>query len=289
MMFHKCFVVRQFLGILKNGAVSMLLYILLTGCCVISAREKLPKPEFDSSVNRNVTAQLGNPAFLDCVVKNLQDRMVSWIRARDFHVLTVGRYRYTTDERFEVIHNEQTHSWRLKIIYTNLTDIGQYECQVSSDPKVSFFVTLNVVVPMSKIHDGPDYYMQSGNDLKLVCEINQSFESPKYVFWYHNDRMIAYDQKAKIHNEDVGNRIYKSMLFIEKSQFSDSGNYTCSPSNANPATITVHILNGETHAAIHDNGGSASGCWRILTWTSAFPTVFLLSVWTLLQNVSVKL
>jgi len=36
-----------------------------------------------------------------------------------------------------------------------------------------------------------------------------------------------------------------SMLLLHNVQKGDSGNYSCVPSNAHPASIFVHILNGE--------------------------------------------
>lgn len=37
-----------------------------------------------------------------------------------------------------------------------------------------------------------------------------------------------------------------SYLLIQRAKSSDSGQYTCSPSNANPKTIQVHILKGSS-------------------------------------------
>ncbi|GBM02304.1 hypothetical protein AVEN_59346-1, partial [Araneus ventricosus] len=70
---------------------------------------------------------------------------VSWIRRRDFHVLTVGLDTYTTDDRFEAVHVEKNNDWTLKIKFAQLWDEGLYECQVSSDPKISLFVNLSIV------------------------------------------------------------------------------------------------------------------------------------------------
>ncbi|KAJ8976080.1 hypothetical protein NQ317_002193 [Molorchus minor] len=36
-----------------------------------------------------------------------------------------------------------------------------------------------------------------------------------------------------------------SYLLVQKARDSDSGKYTCNPSNANPKTLIVHVLNGE--------------------------------------------
>lgn len=38
-----------------------------------------------------------------------------------------------------------------------------------------------------------------------------------------------------------------SRLMIQKAVLSDSGIYTCEPSNANPSSIKVHVVNGKFH------------------------------------------
>lgn len=37
----------------------------------------------------------------------------------------------------------------------------------------------------------------------------------------------------------------RSVLLIQKARPTDSGNYQCNPSNARPANVTVHVLNGK--------------------------------------------
>lgn len=36
-----------------------------------------------------------------------------------------------------------------------------------------------------------------------------------------------------------------SYLLVQRAKVSDSGKYTCAPSNANPSTVNVHILSGK--------------------------------------------
>lgn len=55
---------------------------------------------------------------------------VSWIRRRDFHVLTSSTFTYTNDERFQVLHPEGSDDWTLQIKYVQERDNGTYECQV---------------------------------------------------------------------------------------------------------------------------------------------------------------
>jgi hypothetical protein len=70
---------------------------------------------------------------------------VSWIRRRDAHILTVDRYTFIADERFQSFLVEATDTWTLQIKYVQARDAGKYECQVSTEPKLSHVITLNVV------------------------------------------------------------------------------------------------------------------------------------------------
>lgn len=70
---------------------------------------------------------------------------VSWIRQRDLHILTVGILTYTNDQRFQSLHSDGTDEWTLKISSPQERDSGAYECQVSTEPKMSLAFKLNVV------------------------------------------------------------------------------------------------------------------------------------------------
>ncbi|XP_040356445.2 uncharacterized protein LOC115318512 [Ixodes scapularis] len=94
---------------------------------------------------RNVTTQLGQTVYLHCVMDSVADRMVSWIRLRDFHLLTVGLIRYTWDERFSTVHVQYSNSWALQVRDAQLKDAGLYECLLNSDPPKRQVVALKVV------------------------------------------------------------------------------------------------------------------------------------------------
>lgn len=70
---------------------------------------------------------------------------VSWIRHRDIHILTVGSYTYTSDQRFQVNHHKDSDDWTLQIKWAQNRDAGIYECQISTQPVKSYFVNLDVV------------------------------------------------------------------------------------------------------------------------------------------------
>lgn len=104
---------------------------------------------------------------------------MSWIRRKDYHLLTVGLTTYSSDERFSATHLKNSEvclvrlqlpldvsvggrkqnnkllsiflsfplfqDWTLQIKYVQMRDGGSYECQVTKHPPISIFLTLNVV------------------------------------------------------------------------------------------------------------------------------------------------
>jgi len=218
------------------------------------------RPYFENTTITNVTIQEGRTAFLVCRVRQLGDRTVSWIRRKDYHILTSGLYTYTTDQRFQSLHQERSDG-TLQVKYVQKRDAGTYECQVTCEKGVtSWFVTLNVVVPKATISAGaPEYYIKSGSTITLTCVITDS-PDPSFVFWYHNDRMINYDTlRGGIQVETKTSTITTSTLLVADAQHADSGNYTCSSEDASPTSITVHVLNGDKSAAMqHERQSSAT-------------------------------
>lgn len=60
---------------------------------------------------------------------------ISWIRRRDWHILSSGSQMYTNDERFGILHQPGSNVWTLQIKYVQQRDSGMYECQVSQSIK----------------------------------------------------------------------------------------------------------------------------------------------------------
>ncbi|KAM0725659.1 Zwei Ig domain protein zig-8 [Formica fusca] len=217
----------------------------------------------DNNTVSNVTVQLGGTAFLHCKVRNLAERTVSdaeisWIRRRDFHVLTSSMFTYTNDERFQVLHPEGSDDWTLQIKYVQDRDNGTYECQVSRSTGIlSHFVNLNIVIPEAFILGGEEHHVDVGSIISLVCIIEKSPTPPQYVFWYHNNRMINYDTTRGSVTVQTDPGPTQSRLTIRQAVESDTGNYTCSASNTKPASIFVFVTEGDKMAAIQRRKTSA--------------------------------
>ncbi|XP_049963636.1 zwei Ig domain protein zig-8-like [Schistocerca serialis cubense] len=205
-----------------------------------------PDPEFDSNLVTNVTAQLGGTAFLHCRVRNLGEHTVSWVRRRDWHILTSGLFTYTNDERFQVAHSTD-EDWSLQIKYVQKRDNGTYECQVATGGgTMSHYFNLHVVAPAAFILGSGEYHIGEGSTISLVCIIENSPTPPQYVFWFHNERVVNYEgSRAVAVSTEPGPRTH-SRLLIPRATRRDSGNYTCSAPDTQPDTINVYVSQGES-------------------------------------------
>ncbi|KAI1301957.1 hypothetical protein HDE_02969 [Halotydeus destructor] len=138
----------------------------------------------------------------------------------------------------------------------------------------------------------PDMFVRSGATINLTCVISRSPEPPAFVFWYHNDRMINYDYKSLDRGDITLSKnpakvdSVISRLLIKAARHNDSGNYTCSPSNAEATSIYVHVLQGEKRQSNRngiqndgtsstENTSSGSAAASNKTPTSTLATLFL--------------
>jgi len=206
-------------------------------------------PEFSEGYPVNITVQRENSAFLDCPVKNPGDRpvsypLISWVRIRDWHILTNGLVRFTTDDRFNVLYKEGSFNWVLQIKFVQDRDGGIYECQVStSTGTISRRVHLNVVYPEAYIKGGEEYHVDEGSPISLTCVLDSTPTPPQYIFWYHNDRMVNYhvERGVKVTTYTTSQMTTESKLTFSNASKKDEGNYTCSPSNSVPATVHLYV------------------------------------------------
>lgn len=95
-------------------------------------------------------------------------------------------------------------------------------------------------------------YVRPGSTLRLHCVVRKSTETPSYLFWYHNHRMINYDIERGVNvSTDLATR--ESWLMIPRASNRHSGNYTCESSNAVPARVLIHVIKGDNPAAMQHN------------------------------------
>ena len=132
----------------------------------------------------------------------------------------------------------RTRRWKKKTILSGWEREREREWEWCS-----FFIA----VPTATILGGPDLYVGAGSTINLTCAIHFSSEPPAYIFWYYNEHVLSYDSPrggVSVITEKGGD-VTTSWLLIQTAQPSDSGEYSCKPSNANTASIKVHVLNGK--------------------------------------------
>ena len=110
-------------------------------------------------------------------------------------------------------------------------------------------------------------------DFLIYFFLENSPTPPQYIFWYHNSRMINYDVERGVKVdiravEDTGKQGEEeegvrrpeewvrtrtvSRLELPAARKEDEGNYTCLPSNSEPATVHVFIQEGNIFPMLID-------------------------------------
>ncbi|CAB4059306.1 unnamed protein product [Lepeophtheirus salmonis] len=200
------------------------------------------RPHFHLFRIENYTVQSGATAHLPCVIKNLGNRSVAWIRSSDSHILTVDEETFISDPRFTTIHQKESSTWTLQIKLVGPEQAGQYECQISTEPKLSHFVYLTVIVPKVSIYGDRDVLCQVWK--LCVLEVHMIIEG-----------------RGRIHTtppEHLAPGTTMSTLSIATVERSDSGPYTCIPSMLNNASVNLHVFESDFPAAMQTSEGSKS-------------------------------
>nr|XP_053654797.1 LOW QUALITY PROTEIN: neurotrimin-like [Cherax quadricarinatus] len=237
--------------------VLLILYFLLSSaCCTILDEESgshqqqhqynslppfidvlPPGPFYDVERSANVTALVDQPAKLNCRVNKIGNRTVSWLRHRDTHLLTVGPYTYTSDQRFRAVHTAGSEDWALTVKFAQVRDSGMYECQVSTTPPMRHYIWLTVVEPKTTIYGSGDVFINKGSNINLTCVVDYTPVPPSYVIWKHNNKAINYSTLDRggesVRTEGKVPRTTTPNLLVRRAaSVTDSGYISCNPSCA---------------------------------------------------------
>ncbi|KAK8394692.1 hypothetical protein O3P69_005875 [Scylla paramamosain] len=166
---------------------------------------------------------VGQRARLPCTVLNLDKRDAATVK---------------------VFHPEDSNEWHLDISSVTFRDAGVYECQVSSSPKIHLPIHLHVQVQQARVQGPSEVFLQEGSTIKLTCIVNTREEDQGSLAWYRGNTELDYDSPrggVSVEIEKTPTRT-TSKLFLTRAAKADSGNYTCAPHDAQPATVHVHVV-----------------------------------------------
>ncbi|XP_046650859.1 fibroblast growth factor receptor-like 1 [Daphnia pulicaria] len=246
-------------------------------------------------INTVITAQSGDTAFLPCHVSLREDHGVSWVRRRDWHILTADSKVYSRDERIRVTSVDNTeNTWTLLIKYIQKEDEGIYDCQITTRRSAwAQSIELRIVEPQAVLVGTEDIYVGVGSPFTITCVITNTLKPPEYVSWNVDSKSLNFGSQDQHHQPSAFKKRWNgagysvtfdpgppsvSRLMVNSATPSDSGRYTCQPSSGLSASTHVHVALGNEMAAIQaaDTAGRG-GClrWFLLTVAIVLPLLNL--------------
>lgn len=252
-------------------------------------------PQTENGTTSHVTVIVGQTALLPCKAYSLGQRTVSWIRRRDWHIMTSDSAVYTADARFHVLNRPGSPDWVLMLKWAQIRDSGIFECQISGGQgQVSHFVELLVWAPVAVINEGSEYHIEADSNLKLHCSLRQQspvdgnnatlplsvqLSSAKHptletvvveggapFVWLHNGKPLLNGGKSsgggavsiRLDGNQTNWTSWTSSLEIQHADSGDSGNYSCVPWRGSTASSSVFISQGDRPAAVQRQGALRS-------------------------------
>ncbi|KAK2708458.1 lachesin-like isoform X2 [Artemia franciscana] len=191
-------------------------------------------PTFEEQVP-NVTVSVGRDASLPCVVDNLGNYKVAWVRADTQTILTIHSKTISRNPRISLAHGSHRH-WFLKIKSVDESDRGWYMCQINTDPIRSSLGYLEVKVPPKILpgETGAETAVREGMNATLICKAHGQPE-PK-ISWKREDNT------AFMYNGVPVTSIDGESLTIQKVSRLHMGAFLCIASNGVPPMVSQRMV-----------------------------------------------
>ncbi|XP_069137284.1 zwei Ig domain protein zig-8-like isoform X4 [Argopecten irradians] len=211
---------------------------------------------------------MGELAILQCKIRNLGPKQVSWRKVSLDYPLTVGTLLFDPQEELSVDHKKlggMVTQYNLIIKRAQPRHSGKYECQISAKNIHTHHVYLTVLD--SPLHIEPAIsirgteYVSRYDEIRLDCNATGAVRAPDDIDWFHNGHMIVKDDlrwrgriKVVKYKPEVPGRSLISHLIIEYSLLSDGGRYVCRSSDLETVSMDVNVLNSEEMKLVRDAG-----------------------------------
>lgn len=94
-----------------------------------------------------------------------------------------------------------------------------------------------------------ELYVKTGSSVTITCVISQGPHDLGTVLWYrdsipvHNSPLPPQGTPRLYINSEWTDGL-TSRLHITRALVADTGNYSCVPTSAEPASVNVHVING---------------------------------------------
>ncbi|KAK8385772.1 hypothetical protein O3P69_016501 [Scylla paramamosain] len=198
-----------------------------------------PEPDF-GDVIKNVTVALGREAVLSCIVDNLGDYKVGWLRTDTQTILSLHKKVVTHNTRISVTHSEP-RTWNLHIRAVKEEDRGCYMCQINTSTMKKTVGCVDVHVPPNIIDEetSGDILVRDGDSVSLVCTA-RGYPEPK-ILWRREDNekiMLRQGRGNKSKVDEVEGR-FLNLTRVRRKQM---GAYRCIAMNEVPPAVMKRII-----------------------------------------------
>ncbi|XP_055706835.1 fibroblast growth factor receptor 3-like [Phlebotomus papatasi] len=220
-------------------------------------------------VPRDIEAAVGHTVILSCIVHNLGERYVSWIRIRDYHILFFNNEKFTGDSRINCQDpSPGKNVWNVVISNVKKSDEGVYECQVSSEPKMASRVTLKVIdspAPEAEMADSPyvttqisgprEEVVKVGSVVTFHCSAVHRLNGSEggRVTWLKDGRPVEKHESPRggvsVYTEWKPHNVVSRLTLIA-SDTEDNGAYSCSIPGSGTDTVMLLIDEGKAEFLI---------------------------------------
>lgn len=182
------------------------------------------RPQFNTQPQHFKVPQ-GHTVRLPCQVENLGHMVTSWKKVNPHHsaspeYLTAGKHKLSSDPKIKLEEVTQLGS-TLVIDQISLDSVGDYVCEVSSNPPATLRHELSILSPPTAtiLKERRTYKIDAGQELALVCS---GTGDPQPVLKWRRERKRLPDGREEI----VGNQIIYQNVTRKH-----SGTYICEASN----------------------------------------------------------
>lgn len=228
--------------------------VILAGVVLVCSKPESQKhlsglytgPYFSPGSVSNLTVSLGETVHLPCRVKQVGTNSVAWVRNRDSSILSIEEDTIVRDHRFLAVTDQHRGEWTLIIRNVTNLDDGSYECQISTQSKMSHFVYLKVLVPTVIIEGAPDIFAKSGSKVELLCTVTDHGLSTSRILWLKEGKVIKKEEWPDMEilmREEEGKII--SILTIKNLIQKRFGSYSCSPGGLESSSVNLHVTDAK--------------------------------------------
>ncbi|XP_055589719.1 protein amalgam-like [Uranotaenia lowii] len=198
------------------------------------------QPEFLAPLD-NLTVTQGRDVSFTCVVNNLGQYRVAWIKSDSKAILAIHTHMVAVNPRLSVTHNGH-NTWKLHISHVQLNDSGSYMCQVNTDPMAHQSGNLEVVVPPDILNSNDpnsasleEGVANEGGNIQLLCQaVGVPLPNVQWRREGGKDIVLRSDGREK----QVVKFVEGERLVLNQVQRTDMGGYLCIASNGVPPSVS---------------------------------------------------